>query len=190
MAATALPRSDLARLAGFLAEASGADRVEITAMTLLPGGAIQQNWGFDADFIGGRLAGAQRLVLRCDAATGVPSSLGRIEEFAVLEAAFAAGVKVPEPLFACADPAVLGKPFFVMRRVGGTASGREITTDPALDPALPRVAYRLGQQLARIQTIHPPCPDLGFVLSPTESGPEAQIAGFRAYLDDHPQPRP
>ena len=37
--------------------------------------------------------------------------------------AFAAGVQVPEPLFACADPAVFGKPFFVMRRVAGTASG-------------------------------------------------------------------
>src|SRR5438445_259508 len=77
MAATALPRSDLARLAGFLAEASGADRVEITAMTLLPG-----------------------------------------------------------------------------------------------------------------QTIRPPRPDLGFLPCPGERSPAAQIAGFRAYLDHHPQPRP
>ena len=52
-----------------------------------------------------------------------PSSLGRIEEFAVLKAAFAAGVTVPEPLWACADPEVIGKPFFVMRRVAGTAQG-------------------------------------------------------------------
>src|SRR5437870_3653049 len=125
MAATALPRSDLARLSRLLAEASGADRVEISALELLPGGAIQQNLGFDAEFAGGHLAGAQRLVLRTDASSGIPSSLGRIEEFAVLQAAFAAGVKVPEPLFACADPAVLGQPFFVMRQVAGTASGRE-----------------------------------------------------------------
>jgi aminoglycoside phosphotransferase (APT) family kinase protein len=190
MAATALPRFDLERLAGFLARASGAERVEIAGLTLLPGGAIQENWGFDADFAGGRLAGAQRLVLRCDAATGIPSSLGRIEEFAVLQAAFAAGVTVPEPLLACADPSVCGKPFFVMRRVAGTAAGREITTDPALEAALPRIAYRLGQELARIQTIRPPRPDLDFLPSPDESGPEAQIAGFRAYLDHHPQPRP
>src|SRR5882762_3010231 len=190
MAATALPRSDLARLAGFLAEASGADRVEINALELLPGGAIQENWGLDAEFAGGRLACAQRLVLRTDAPTGIPSSLDRIEEFAVLQAAFAAGVKVPEPLFACADPAVLGKPFFVMRRVAGMAAGREITTDPALEPALPQIAYGLGQQLARIQTIRPPLPDLGFLPAPSETSPAAQIAGFRAYLNDHPQPRP
>jgi aminoglycoside phosphotransferase (APT) family kinase protein len=190
MAATALPRSELARLAGFLAEASGADRVEITALELLPGGAIQENWGLDAVFAGGRLAGKQRLVLRTDAATGIPSSLGRIEEFAVLQAAFAAGVTVPEPLFACADQAVFGKPFFVMRRVAGTASGREITTDPALETALPQIAYDLGRQLARIQTIRPPHPDLGFLPQPSESRPKAQIAGFRAYLDSHPQARP
>src|SRR5207247_9056807 len=116
---------------------------------LLPGGAIQQNLGFDAEFAGGRLAGAQRLVLRTDAATGIPSSLGRIEEFAVLQAAFAAGVTVPEPLFACADPAVLGKPFFVMRRVVGTATRREHTTAPALAAAMPQTSYRLGGARAR-----------------------------------------
>src|SRR5260370_486661 len=121
MAATALPRSELsadpAALGRFLAEASGANSVEISALELLPGGAIQENWGFAAVFAGGRFGGAQHLVLRTDAATGIPSSLGRIEEFAVLQAAFAAGVKVPEPLFACVDPSVFGKPFFVMRRV-------------------------------------------------------------------------
>jgi aminoglycoside phosphotransferase (APT) family kinase protein len=179
-----------AALARFLAEASGSDRVEITALELLPGGAIQENWGLDAMFGGGRLAGAQRLVLRTDAATGIPSSLGRIEEFAVLQAAFAAGVTVPEPLFACADLSVSGRPFFVMRRVAGTASGREITADPARETALPQIADQLGRQLARIQTIRPPHPDLGFLPSPSESSPEAQIAGFRAYLDHHPQPRP
>src|SRR5713101_6245322 len=120
MAATALPRSDLSTdvsaLARFLAKASGATSVEIAGLKLLPGGAIQENWGFDAEFSGGHLAGKQRLVLRTDAATGVPSSLTRIEEFAVLRAVFAAGVTVPEPLFPGADPGILGKQFFVMRR--------------------------------------------------------------------------
>ena len=108
MAATALPRSDLSAdlpaLARFLAEASGASRVDITGLELLPGGAIQENWGLDAEFAGGHLAGKQRLVLRTDAPTGIPSSLGRIEEFAVLKAVFAAGVTVPEPLWASSDP--------------------------------------------------------------------------------------
>ena len=40
-----------------------------------------------------------------------------VEEFALLRAAFAARVTVPEPLFLCEDAAVTGAPFFVMRRV-------------------------------------------------------------------------
>jgi aminoglycoside phosphotransferase (APT) family kinase protein len=190
MAATALPPFDLPRLGRFLAEASGARGVEITACELLPGGAIQENWGIDAEFAGGGLAGPQRLVLRTDAATGIPSSLPRIDEFAILKAAFAAGVTVPEALFGGADPGIIGKPFFVMRRVAGTAQGRQITADPAFEPALPRIAARLGEELARLQTIRPPRPDLAFLASPEANSPAEQIAGFRAYLDWHPSPRP
>ena len=190
MAVTALPRFDLAPLSCFLAEASGATTVEITACDLLPGGAIQENWGIDAAFSDGPLAGRQRLVLRTDAATGVPSSLPRLDEFVVLKAVFADGVTVPEPLFAQADPALIGKPFFVMRRVAGTAQGRQITADPVLEPALPRIAAQLGEELARIQTIRPPRADLAFLPSPEESAPARQITGFRAYLEGHPNPRP
>jgi aminoglycoside phosphotransferase (APT) family kinase protein len=190
MAATALPPFDLAALSRFLAEAAGAQRVEVAACDLLSGGAIQENWGLDAAFSDGSLAGPQRLVLRTDAATGIPSSLSRLDEFSVFKAAFAAGVTVPEPLFACADPGVIGKPCFVMRRVAGTAQGRHITSDPALEPALPRIAARLGEELARIQTIRPPRPDLACLPPPQESAPARQIAGFRAYLDRHPNPRP
>jgi aminoglycoside phosphotransferase (APT) family kinase protein len=182
-----LPEKHRAELARFLARANGASSVEITGLELLPGGAIQENWGLDAEFAGGRLSGTQRLVLRTDAPTGVPSSLGRAEEFAVLRAVHAAGATVAEPLFVCADSSVLGKPFFVTRRVAGTAHGRQITTDPLLEPALPAIAARLGQELARIQTIRPPRGDLGFLPSIDAA---RHIADFRAYLDRHPQPRP
>src|SRR5436190_11152738 len=109
MAGTGSPRSEprvagaaaedrRAALARFLAEASGAAAVEIIGLTPLRGGAIQENWAVDARFSGGAFAGEQRLVLRTAAPTGVAASLGRLEEFAVLKAAFAAGVTVPEPL--------------------------------------------------------------------------------------------
>jgi aminoglycoside phosphotransferase (APT) family kinase protein len=126
-------------------------------------------------------------VLRTDAPTGIASSLGRMEEFAVLRAAFAADVMAPEPLFACADPAVIGQPFFVMRHISGTAQGRQITTDPALEGALPLIAYRLGQELARLQRVRPPRADLDFL---PMVGAAEHIAQFRAYLDRHPNPRP
>src|SRR5581483_4790988 len=118
----------------FLATASGAERVSASGMTLLEGGAIQQNWGVDAVFFGGMLDGQQRLVVRTDSPTGVPASLSRIEEFAVLRAVHAAGALVAEPLFSCDDPVVMGAPFFVMRRLPGHAIGRIITRDPALEP--------------------------------------------------------
>jgi aminoglycoside phosphotransferase (APT) family kinase protein len=179
-----------AALTRFLAAASGAEACVISGFTPLSGGSIQENWGIDARFSGGRLDGNRRLVLRAAAATGVPSSLDRLQEFAVLKAAFAAGVTVPEPLFAGADAAVFGKPFLVMRRASGTAAAHRITRDPALEPKLPAIAERLGRELAHIHRIRPPHPDLGFLRPYEQTGPEQQIADFRAYLDRHPSPRP
>lgn len=198
MAGTASPRSEPAggdsdrrlSLAGFLAAASGARACEIVSLSPLSGGAIQENLELDARFAGGLLAGEQRLVLRAAGNTGVPSSLDRLQEFAVLKAAFAAGVAVPEPLFASADKSVFGKPFFVMRRLSGTAAAHLITRDRALAPALPAIAERLGRELARIHAIRPPRPDLGFLKPSTEVNAAGQIAGFRAWLDIHPAPRP
>jgi aminoglycoside phosphotransferase (APT) family kinase protein len=187
---TAAASDRRATLAQFLAAASGAEAVEVTNLAPLRGGAIQENWALDARFSGGRLAGDRQLVLRTAAPTGVGASLGRIEEFAVLKAAFAAGVTVPEPLFASEDAAIFGKPFFIMQRIAGTAAAHRITRDPALEPALPVIAERLGQELARIHAIRPPRPDLAFLPAYEEVGPAQQIAGFRAYLERHPVPRP
>jgi aminoglycoside phosphotransferase (APT) family kinase protein len=192
MAGTASPQSEQRRaaVARFLAFASAARRVEITGLSPLRGGALQENWGLDARFSGGAFDGEQRLVLRTSAATGVAASLTRVQEFVVQKAAFAVGVTVPEPLFASEDPAVWGKPFFIMRRVDGIAAPDRITIDPTLDPALPAIAERLGRELARIHTIRPPRPDLAFLTPCADTGPIQQIARYRAYLDRHPTPRP
>ena len=195
MADTALRQSEpqaerRTGLARFLANASRAGAVEITGLTPLRGGAIQENWAVDAHFTAGMLMGDQRLVLRTAAPTGVPASLDRLQEFAVLKAAFGAGVTVPEPLFASDDPVIFGKPFFIMRRVEGTAAAHRITRDPALDPALPTIAERLGRELAWIHSIRPPRGDLAFLAPYEEVGPAHQIRGFRTYLDNHAAPRP
>ena len=198
MADTASPLSDrstvaedrLGALACFLAAATEARACDISGMAPLSGGAIQENWGFTAYFAGGSLDGEQRLVLRAAGETGVPSSLDRMQEFAVLQAAFAAGVTVPRPLFACADPAVFGKPFFIMRCASGAAAAHRITRDPTLEPVLPQIADRLGRELALIHTIRPPRSDLDFLAPYEETGPAQQITGFRAYLDTYPTPRP
>jgi len=159
-------------------------------VTGLRGGAVQDNWGLDARFSDGTLDGDQRLVLRSSSATGIAASLTRLQEFAVQKAAFRAGVTVPEPLFASDDPAIFGKPFFVMRRTPGIAAPDRITGDRAFDPVLPTLAERLGRELARIHMIRPPRHDLAFLAPCGKIGPMQQIAGIRAYLDRHPTPRP
>ncbi|MEX0760067.1 MAG: phosphotransferase, partial [Tistlia sp.] len=105
------PGLDLAALASWLAGAAGAERVEILKAEPLSGGAIQENWSLDARFEGGPEAGERALVLRSDAPSRVAVSLSRPQEFALLQTAAAAGVTVPEPLWCCADPAVLGRAF-------------------------------------------------------------------------------
>ena len=117
-----------AALAAWLRDAAGADNLEILAMDKLSGGAIQENWGLKVSVDGT----ARDWVLRTDAPSGVSTSHGRVEEFALLKAAHEAGVTVPEPLFLNADAELLGKPFYVMERVAGRAEGHGLVRDPAL----------------------------------------------------------
>ena len=176
-----------AALAGWLKEAAGAGSLEILAMHKLSGGAIQENWGLKVAVDGA----AADWVLRTDAPSGVSTSHGRVEEFALLKAAHEAGVTVPEPLFLNADKALLGKPFYVMERVFGRAEGHILTRDPALQgEGGDRLVERLGRELARIHSIRPPRDDLGFLPLPDAPPALHRIATYRAYLDELPDPNP
>ena len=156
----------------------------ITGMSLLSGGAIQQNWALDVD-IHGQPA---QWVLRTDSAATLTHSRPRGEEFALLKAAFAAGVAVPEPLLLCNDISVIGAPFFIMRRVHGTAAGHLLVRSETLGGGREAAVAALGRELARIHSVktalpfltpHPPiAPMLRFV------------ADMRAHLDATRTPRP
>jgi aminoglycoside phosphotransferase (APT) family kinase protein len=108
-------------LEGFLAGTVEAETVSIEEARPLSGGGIQENWLIDARVSGGPWAGRQELVLRTDAPSGLAVSLTRAQEFRLLQAARAAGVTVPEPLWLCEDAGVLGKPFYLMRRLAGSS---------------------------------------------------------------------
>src|SRR3546814_14566439 len=105
-----------AALEGFLAAAAAAEAVEVLAARPLTDGAIQENWLLDLEIRGGAFAGTLEAVLRTDAPSGVAVSRSRAAEFAVLSAAYRAGVTVPEPLWLCEDLGVLGRS--AERRVG------------------------------------------------------------------------
>jgi aminoglycoside phosphotransferase (APT) family kinase protein len=173
----------------FIARAAAATRVTIDEAVLLPGGAIQQNWRLQAHVEGGPHAGDACWVLRTDAPSAVAASHGRAQEFALLSAAAGAGVTVPQPLWLCQDPAVIGRPFFVMRCVEGTAAGHVLTRDGAVADRA-QLAQRLGHELARIHSIRPPHPDLAFLSLDAEPPAIQAIGLLRRDLDRLPTTHP
>lgn len=177
-------------LAAWIAAALGATAARLSAPAKMPGGAIQENWTLDATLADGPHAGAVGMVLRTDAPSGVSASRSRAEEFALLKAAYAAGVTVPEPLALDADGRILGKPFYLMRRAAGTASPRTLARDPALDPYRAALTAAAGRELARIHTIRPPRADLGFLGADPQPPARRRIAEFLEQLDALPRPYP
>jgi aminoglycoside phosphotransferase (APT) family kinase protein len=169
-----IPPGAQARLCAWLAREAGADAVRLENAAALGGGAISQNIAVDLVIEGGPFAGRHECVLRAASPAGVAASLTKPQEFAVLRAAFAAGVAAPEPLFACDDRQVFDRPFYIMRRARGVGAGRAITRQDAPQPEL---AAELGRQLARLHGIKPGAPGLDFLAVPESPG----LAAVRLY---------
>lgn len=170
----------------FVRSAADASSVAIVEAKLLSGGAVQENWFLDLEIEGGPHAGRVNCVLRCDSPTaGVAISHGRAQEFALLKAVFDAGVTVPEPLWLCENPDVIGRPFFLMRRIGGTAAGHLIVKDRSIGGDRVQLAERLGRELARIHSVRPPQPSLEFLPGYEEAPALHRVREHRAFLDHH-----
>lgn len=179
-----------ASIARYLIGALGARSASVRRMVKLGGGAIQENYALDLNVSGGTHAGAQSLVLRTDAPSGVAVSHTRAQEFALLKAAHAAGVMVPEPIALCTDKAIIGRPFYVMKRVGGTAAGHLLVRDDKWTGDRAALANRLGRELAKIHTIRPPRTDLDFLPQLDKAPALVAIADYRGWLDTYRAPRP
>ena len=186
-------------LAGYLAQASAAMGASITGATRLGGGAIHENWRIDARFDGGGShPGPQSFALRAAGDAPLAESHSVEREFAVARAAFKAGVTVPEPLWCCDDASVIGRVFSLSRFTEGVAAGHLLVRDESLGGGRAALLGRLGEELARIQTITPQTEDSEPIVtnltsslkSPQPSPALAAITDFRAALDEHPTPRP
>lgn len=178
------------KLEAFLARAAGARHARVTAFEPLSGGAVQDNRLLRADIEGGDRAGKLDAVLRMDSPSRIAASHDRASEFAILKCAFAAGVKAPEPLWLCADSAVLGRPFFVMRRIEGEAFGHRLVKDAAERGFGDRLAAELGEELAKIHAIPWPASELAFLPAPAEAPARALVSTYRDFLDDLAEPAP
>lgn len=164
------------RLEAWIAAQAGADRVGLDEVARLGGGAISTNLAVTLVVEGGAMDGRHAVVLRAAPPMEVSASLTKMEEFAVLRAAFAAGVAAPEPLFACPDAALLGRSFYLMRRAHGIAAGHRIVKSDQPQRALAR---ELGRQLGRLHGVRPDAGSLGLPLP--EPGPA--LAAVRLYRD-------
>lgn len=167
----------------FLARATGAHWVRVLGEERLGGGAIQDNRLLLVEFAGGRLDGRHELVLRTDAPSGVAASWDREHEFRILEAVHAAGVAAPEPVALCTDPAVLGRPFFLMRRVRGEARGVRLVRDPDVIRRGPAIVREVAREMAKLHGIRPPHLGLDFLPLPRPDPARARIALYREWLD-------
>ena len=175
------------RLERFIREQASADRVSISRLERMSGGAVQQNWAVDAEVTGGAFAGPQRWVMRIDAPAKVAESLSRTEEFRVLQAMQRAKVLAPRPLWVCDDAAVMGRSFFIMERLPGVAAGHKVARDAALVPDRQRLARELAVNLARIHAITPASARLPFLKTTLARD---NVAHYRAYLDTLPESHP
>lgn len=181
------PDELLGKLEPWLARVASAESVSIVHMEKLSGGAIQENWAVNAAFSSGPMAGMQKLVIRTDAPAAVSASLNRVQEFALFKLAYEAGVCVPEPLWCCEETDVLGRSFFLMRRIGGIAAGHKLVKDASVGDD---VLKRLGKELALIHAITPPREELSFLDVPEAIPALRDIEQYRGWLDELPQPRP
>jgi aminoglycoside phosphotransferase (APT) family kinase protein len=113
----------------------------VRSMRLLPGGASKEAWAVEAD--------AERLLVR-RAGGGVihEGTLSLENEFQVLEAALAAGVKVPRPVAYLGE--LGGREAFAMELIEGETIGRRIVRDPP-----PGLDVDLAEELAKIHAIPP-----------------------------------
>jgi aminoglycoside phosphotransferase (APT) family kinase protein len=144
----------------------------------LSGGAISLNLAVTLEIDGGPRSGSYPCVLRTGSASGVSASLGKAEEAAVLRAVFAVGATVPEPLFVGADSAMLGAPFYIMRRAGGVAAGFRMVKS---EEPRRELARELGRQLGLIHRVRPGAEGLEFLTRPEPTAALQAVADFRRW---------
>jgi len=145
---------------------------DVSEPVLLAGGASKEAWAVDA--------GGEPLLVR-RAAVGVihRHTLSLADEFAVLEAAHAAGVKAPRPLRYIAD--LDGREAFVMERLEGETIGRRIVRKEELASARAALPVQMAEELAKIHAI--PAARLPFLH-------EARLERMVEELDEVGEPHP
>jgi aminoglycoside phosphotransferase (APT) family kinase protein len=185
-----LPREAVKVLSGFVRKAAQAERADLGIERALPGAAGRARYLISAELHGGPRAGRHALVLRGEGDDG-GSGISSAQEFAIRRVAFGAGLTTPEPLWLEPSGEVLGRPFLVVSYAAGTADAAALQRDLSVEEG-DRLAFRLGQELARLHRIM-----LGDAPSEIASLPhpgadwvEQRVGAWRAALDAIAIPQP
>lgn len=166
--------------------------VRVHDLKQLAGGASQEAWSLDLDVDEPGACERHELVMRRDMGGALTlAALGRVAEFAVLQAAFASGVRVPQPVF----PALTigGKPAFFMQRVSGEAVGRRLVSDPKFAQARAALPEQLAGALAAIHRIDWQAHGLASVVQRPANGSyaiDAELTRLYLELDSLDEPHP
>jgi aminoglycoside phosphotransferase (APT) family kinase protein len=145
---------------------------ELTEPVLLAGGASKEAWAVDAD-------GEPLLVRRAAGGVIHRHTLSLADEFAVIEAAHEAGVKVPRPYGYIPD--LEGREAFVMERLEGDTIGRRIVQKEELAAAREALPVQMAEELAKIHAI--PVARVSFL-------PQTRLERMVEELDEVNEPRP
>jgi aminoglycoside phosphotransferase (APT) family kinase protein len=181
------PPELLRSIAAHLTREIGAP-VTVRSIEPLAGGVCQENYRLDIEV---ETAGARTLVMRSDALHPLPGSLDRREEFSVIGAAIAAGVKTPAARWLTDGLVRPGAHAYFLDFAPGVAIGRRVLRDKELEAARQGLAAELAAELARIHGITPasdrrpgmPCaPDF----DPVTAALEFSRAGIEALAEPRP----
>src|SRR3984893_30032 len=146
--------------------------VEISEPVLLAGGASKEAWSVDA--------GDEHLLVRRAAGSVIHRhTLSLEDEFAVLQAAYEAGVKAPRPYAYIPD--LSGREAFVMERLEGDTIGRRIVQKDELARARAVLPVQMAEELAKIHAI--PAGRVSFL-------PEAKLERMVEEVDEGGEPHP
>lgn len=174
-----------ARLNAHLAREGAGMRV--VALELLSGGACQENFRVELEQAGD---GRRLFVLRSDARTTLPGSIDRAQEFEVVSAAAARGVRTPAPRWFGRGLVREDAGAYFLDFVPGEAIGRKVVASPALAGARERLAETLARELAKIHGLTPAdAPGLLGGAAPADPL-EHRLGLMRKAIDALKQPRP
>ena len=186
-----LARDAVKALSDFVRMSAGAERVDLGVDRSLPGSAGRAHCLIATDIVGGPFAGRHALIMRGEADARGLNALAGAEEFAIRQVAFRAGLTTPEPLWLEPNGDVLGKPFMILRHAAGTTDAAALQGALSVEEG-DRLAYRLGQELARLHRIgidRTPA-EIAFLPHPGADWAEQRAAEWRAMLGGIAAPQP